>query len=59
MNEFIEWHHNITGEKVAKALIENGFSSTYCKTAKEASIAILDQIPNGANSGYGWFVDFR
>ena len=53
MNEFIEWHNEITGETVVKALTGNGFSATYCKTAKEAATAILDQIPNEATVGMG------
>lgn len=53
MNEFTDWHHEITGEKVVKELLNNGFSATYCKTAKEASVAILEQITDGATVGVG------
>jgi len=53
MNEFVKWHTEITGEKVIKALVNNGFSATYCRNAEEAASEILDQIPQGATVGMG------
>lgn len=53
MNEFIEWHNEITGEKVVKALGKNGFSATFCRTAQEAVSAILEEIPQDASVGIG------
>ena len=53
MNEFVNWHNEITGKKVVKALMNNGFSATYCRTAEEAAAAILDQVPEGASVGIG------
>ncbi|MBN1334192.1 MAG: lactate utilization protein, partial [Synergistales bacterium] len=53
MNEFVNWHNEITAKKVVKALMNNGFSATYCRTAEEAVAAILDQVPEGASVGIG------
>jgi len=53
MKEFIEWHHDVTGEKVVKELANNGFSAAYYKTVKEACEAVLQEVPEGASVGVG------
>ncbi|HPI99130.1 MAG TPA: lactate utilization protein [Synergistales bacterium] len=53
MNEFVNWHNEITGEKVVEALTKNGFSATYYGSAEEAVAAILEQIPEGSSVGVG------
>lgn len=53
MKQFIQWHHDVFGEKVVKALEKNNFSAYYVASRAEATEKILSLIPAGATIGVG------
>ena len=53
MKQFIQWHDDIFGEKVVKALEKNNFQAYYTATRADAIDKVLSLIPAGATIGVG------
>ena len=53
MKKFIQWHNDVFGEKVVKALAKNNFQAYYVANRAEAVSKVLSLIPAGATIGVG------
>ena len=53
MKKFIQWHNDVFGEKVVKALEKNNFQAYYVATRAEAVNKVLSLVPAGATIGVG------
>ncbi len=51
MKQFIQWHHDVFGEKVVKALEKNNFNAYYVAGRNEAIEKALSLIPAGTSIG--------
>lgn len=53
MSQFIDWHNEILGNKIVKALEKNNFTAAYFQKRDEAVKHILAMIPLNATVGVG------
>ncbi|MGI6093373.1 MAG: lactate utilization protein [Veillonellaceae bacterium] len=53
MNQFVNWHNEILGNKVVKALEKNNFTAAYFENRADATEHILGMIPKSATVGIG------
>lgn len=53
MNEIMNWHNDVLGQRVVEALKKHNFSACYFADRKEAVDRIIQMIPSGATVGLG------
>lgn len=53
MKKFIQWHNDVFGEKVVKALAKNNFQAYYVADRSAAVNKVFSLIPAGATIGVG------
>lgn len=53
MSEYLQWHRDVLGEKLVKALTQNNFTATYVPDHEAAASKLLDLIPSNATIGFG------
>ena len=53
MKKFIQWHNDVFGEKVVKALEKNNFQAYYVATRAEAVNKVFSLVPAGTTIGVG------
>jgi len=53
MQQFIQWHNDVLGEKVVKALEKNNFQAYYVADRQQATEKVLSLIAPGATIGVG------
>ena len=53
MKQFIQWHHDVFGEKAVKALEKNNFQAYYFGNRADAAAKLLSLVQPGATVGVG------
>jgi len=48
-----QWHHDVIGERVVKALLKNGFHARYFAAKEQAVEYILSHVDPGTRVGFG------